>query len=175
MQYRYAPIEQGNSYFGVDDCFLYLNVEDDFIEVSYGCVVDPLSCAIQSSHRILLERKVEHDSKLWSEKGIWQLRPGKLQITFSIVKLVHDIACLVASFAEDISFINEIRDLRVVTIIGGGSPDSLDAAKAALPFALPDVDPAIFLSSLEPQYVPSVGAALMSRVVSYREWYRRYG
>ncbi|KAI1362328.1 hypothetical protein F5Y08DRAFT_277140 [Xylaria arbuscula] len=162
VQYGYALVDRGGESFAEDDYSLYLNVEDDFIEVGYGCPVDP-ECVIQSSRRILLEWKIASGSYLSSVEGIWILHPGKLPSNFSIVELVHDIACLVADFVEDVPPTQGGRHLKAVTIIGGGSYDLLDVAKAALPFAFPDADPAIFLSSIESRYVPSLGAALRSR------------
>ncbi|KAI0544633.1 hypothetical protein F4679DRAFT_564114 [Xylaria curta] len=170
-QYAYALIDREEKYFAEEDYFLYLNVEDDFVEVSYGYLVDP-SYVPRSSRRILLERKIAPGSQLVSDKGFWRLYPEKLQANFSVVELVHDIACLVADFVEDIPPIKEGGDLRAVAIIGGASSDLLDVAKAALPFALPDADPAIFLSSIEPRYALSLGAALISRETFYGKNHR---
>ncbi|KAI0878136.1 hypothetical protein GGS24DRAFT_32488 [Hypoxylon argillaceum] len=178
-QYGYALVETYDywlsqkpeyPHYAEDDYFVYVNAEDDFVEAGYGCIRDP-SCIPYYTRLILSDPEQENRTSihqeqgamLMSDQGIWRLWPGEPEISLAGIEIMHDIARRISSFLKEIPFIEDVGELRAVVLISGGSPSLLEVSKTALSYALPHVDPAIFLTSLEPRYVPSLGAALMIR------------
>ncbi len=165
--------------FDEGDYLLYVNVENNFLEVGYKNIgfygsapftrrIVPMS-GIKSS-TLLVQQAADSAAsqrsgpspEAWSVRPPWSLEFGTIG---------DRIAQHIASFLSEVPVVNpdEDGDMRAVVLTGGASEDLLTAASMALPYALPKADPTMFMTYRDPAFVPSLGAARMIRNVRVTE------
>ncbi|KAH8880220.1 hypothetical protein GQ53DRAFT_813457 [Thozetella sp. PMI_491] len=158
--------------FNDDDYLLYVNIEDDFLEVGFRCLT--FWCWVPKTRKIVAIAGHDSTGTLLTQfpadaetnerpEHVWTVRPPT-SVEFG--NIIAQLANYISEFLHDTGFTGEDGGvLRGVVLAGGASPEVVTAAIMALPYAMPDIDPAMFLTTKDPAYVPSLGAALMARNV----------
>jgi hypothetical protein len=138
-----------------DNYILLANLEADFLELTYVCI--QLACDyvpdIKAAFPDLGEKNLLNlDDTLHQEI----LFPLKAEIARPVKLLSRSIA----SFVSNTGFPRQHELLRAVVYLGGASEEAFEMLSYALKDALPFLDVWRIKDSLDPAFVPSIGAAL---------------
>jgi len=155
--------------------FLLFNFEPAFLEISYKCV-DFLECYGPYNRSALFhlgEKSLWRDGDAQDE---WEgdASAGEVQVPLSRVHggRVELLSSAIADFVNRTSTPFLRRRVRAALMMGGASETAMDALRHALPVALPFLEPWRIKSSIDPAFVPSLGAALGARNDRIA-WYKR--
>lgn len=171
--YRPWPRDPITPPFREDDHMLYVNVEDDFLEVGYRCL--HIYCWAPARRKVVLNPRrgltVAHltlqkqdPNRIPTGQDVSGNDSVSPPLSLEFGSIVAKIARHIAEFvAENPYEGGENGKLRYILLAGGASPDLISAVTVAFSYAFPDADPEMFLTARDPAFLPSLGAAQMVR------------